>query len=103
MQGLEKILPHVLIQIKLLIHKIILVINDAKNDIENYIGANSFAEIAFGFYFNKQVYLLNGIYEPYKDDLIGWNVNTLKGNLDKLNIEVNNIRLKNFFEGVLYK
>lgn len=65
-------------------NKIILVVNETKNGIGNYIGPNSFAEIAFGFYFNKQVYLLNDIYEPYKDELIGWNVITLKGNLDKL-------------------
>lgn len=65
-------------------NKIILVVNDAKNGIENYIGANSFAEIAFGFYFNKQVYLLNDIYGPYKDELIGWNVIALKGSLNKL-------------------
>ena len=65
-------------------NKIILVVNDTKNGVENYIGANSFAEIAFGFYFNKQVYLLNDIYEPYKDELIGWNIITLKGDLDKL-------------------
>ena len=55
----------------------ILIVNASKNDIENYIGPNSFAEIAFGFYFNKDVFLLNDIYEPYKDELVGWNVKCL--------------------------
>lgn len=59
-----------------------MVVNATKNGIDNYIGPNSFAEIAFGFYFNKRVYLLNDIYEPYKDELEGWKVIPLKGNLD---------------------
>ncbi len=66
-------------------NEIILVVNAPKNGIENYIGPNSFAEIAFGFYFHKKVYLLNDIYDPYKDELMGWNVIPLKGDLKKLN------------------
>ena len=65
-------------------NEIILIINEPKNGIDNYIGANSFAEIAFGFYFKKRVYLLNDIYEPYKDELIGWGVTPLKGDLSKI-------------------
>ena len=65
-------------------NEIILIINETKNGIENYIGANSFAEIAFGYYYNKRVYLLNDIYEPYKDELIGWGVTPLKGDLSKI-------------------
>ncbi len=63
-------------------NEIILIVNEIKNGIENYIGPNSFAEIAFGFYFRKKVYLLNDIYEPYKDELIGWKVMPLKGDLN---------------------
>ncbi len=65
-------------------NKIILIINETKNGIENYIGANSFAEIAFGFYFKKDVYLINDIYDPYKDELVGWGVVPLKGDLLKI-------------------
>ena len=65
-------------------NNIILIVNDTKNGIQNYIGPNSFAEIAFGFYFNKKVYLLNDIYEPYKDELIAWGVIPLNGNLKLL-------------------
>lgn len=63
---------------------VILIVNAEKNGIDNYIGPNSFAEIAFGFYHNKRVYLLNDIYEPYRDELMGWGVICLKGNLDKI-------------------
>ena len=63
-------------------NEIILIVNAKKNEIENYIGPNSFAEIAFGFYFNKKVYLLNDYYEPYLDELTAWNVAPLKGNLE---------------------
>ena len=34
----------------------VLIVNDEKNGIPNYIGANSFAELAFGFYFGKKVF-----------------------------------------------
>lgn len=65
-------------------NEILLVVNSNRNGIDNYIGANSFAEIAFGFQFNKNVYLLNDIYEPFKDELIGWNIKVLKGDLSCL-------------------
>lgn len=86
MQGLDKIIAsraH-LNRIVNPENEIVLIVNDTKNGIENYIGPNSFAEIAFGFYFNKKVYLLNDIYEPYKDELVGWKVIPLKGNLNKI-------------------
>lgn len=74
----------------------ILVVNATKNGIKNYIGPNSFAEIAMAFYNNKDVFLLNDIYEPYKDEILGWGVKCLHGNLNLLkeNIEmdvVNNL------------
>jgi len=62
----------------------IIVVNATKNGIENYIGPNSFAEIAFGFYFNKKVFLLNDVYDQYKDEIVGWNVIPLKGDLNNL-------------------
>lgn len=86
MQGLDKIIASRAHLDRVINpeNEIILIVNDTKNDTENYIGPNSFVEIAFGFYYNKKVYLLNDIYEPYKDELIGWNVIPLKGNLDKI-------------------
>ena len=61
---------------------IVLIVNATKNNIENYIGPNSFAEIAFGFYFGKKVYLLNDIYQPYEDELVGWKITPLNGDLE---------------------
>ena len=63
----------------------ILIVNAKKGDIENYIGPNSFAEIAFGYYYHKNVFLLNDIYEPYRDELEGWDIIPLRGNLKHLN------------------
>ena len=62
----------------------VLIINEDKNGKKNYIGANSFAEIAMGFYFGKKVFLKNDIYEPYADELIGWGVIPLKGHLENM-------------------
>lgn len=55
-----------------------------KNEISNYIGANSFAEIAFGFYYGEIVYLLNDIYESYAEELVAWEVIPLQGDLNKI-------------------
>lgn len=62
----------------------ILVVNQDKGEAKNYIGPNTFAEIAFAYYYNKKVFLLNDIYEPYKDELEGWKVLTLNGNLENI-------------------
>ena len=63
---------------------IVLAVNVTKNGIDNYIGPNTFAEIAMAFYFNKKIYLLNDIYEPYRDELEGWKAIALKGNLEDI-------------------
>ena len=58
MQGLEKVIAsraH-FDRISNPENDTILIVNETKNGIENYIGPNSFAEIAFGFYFNKRVF-----------------------------------------------
>ena len=62
----------------------VLIINENKGEEENYIGPNSFAEVAMGFYFGKKVYLKNDIYIPYQDELIGWGVIPLKGDIYKI-------------------
>ena len=86
MQGLDKIIASRAHMDRIIDpnNEIILIVNEPKNGIDNYIGANSFAEIAFGFYFKKRVYLLNDIYEPYKDEIIGWGVTPLKGDISKI-------------------
>ena len=86
MQGLDKIIASRAHMDRIVDpnNEIVLIVNEPKNGIDNYIGANSFAEIAFGFYFKKRVYLLNDIYEPYKDEIIGWGVTPLKGDITKI-------------------
>lgn len=44
----------------------ILVINQDKGGFQNYIGPNTFAEIAFAFHFHKKIFLLNDLYDPLK-------------------------------------
>ena len=61
---------------------VLLAVNEPKNGIENYIGPNTFAEIAMAFYKQKKVYVLNDLYEPYLDELEGWGVIPLKGDLE---------------------
>ena len=39
------------------------------------------------FYKEKKVYVLNDLYKPYLDELEGWGVIPLKGDLDKLKNE----------------
>lgn len=60
----------------------LLIVNENKNGVDNYIGANGFAELAFGFYKGRKIYLLNDIYEPYSEELLAWEVIPLKGNID---------------------
>ena len=86
MQGLDKIIASRAHTDRVVDpnNEIILIVNEPKNGIDNYIGPNSFAEIAFGFYFKKRVYLLNDIYEPFKDELLGWGVTPLKGDINKI-------------------
>jgi hypothetical protein len=59
----------------------ILVVNDTKDGRANYIGASAFAEIAIAFYFSKKIFILNDIYNPYKDELSAWGVIPLNGEL----------------------
>ena len=60
----------------------LLIVNENKNGQDNYIGANGFAELAFGFYKGKKIFLLNDIYEPFSEELNAWEVIPLKGNLE---------------------
>ena len=62
----------------------VLAVNDMKRGIENYIGASTFAEIAIAFYFGKKIFVLNEIFEPYKDELSAWSVVPLNGNLSNI-------------------
>ncbi len=62
----------------------LLIVNETNKDQNNYIGANGFAELAFGFYKGRKIFLLNDIYEPYEEELVAWEVIPLKGNISKI-------------------
>ena len=46
--------------------------------------------MAFAFYHNKKVFLLYDVYEPYKDEILGWDVIPLNGNIKTLIDYMNN-------------
>ncbi len=62
----------------------VLVFNLKKHDMCDYIGPNTFAEIAVSFSNRKKVYLMFGIPSVYEDELRAWRVNSLDGKIEKL-------------------
>ena len=62
----------------------ILVVNGKKRNVDNYIGANSLAEIALAFALNKKIFLLYGMPSIYSDELLAWGAMPLMGNLQPL-------------------
>lgn len=67
----------------------VLIYNQEKNGVSNYIGANTLVELAMAFMWNRKIFLLNEIYEPLKDELIAWKSICLKGNLTRLISDIN--------------
>jgi len=61
----------------------ILVVNLDKNEIKNYIGANTFLEIGFAYYLKKKIFLLNPIPEQgyIEDEIQTVEPTVLNGNL----------------------
>ena len=72
----------------------VLVINPKRHGIINYIGPNTFAEIAVAFSNRKKVYLMYGIPNIYEDELQAWRATSLNGILDKLIIHYNEVCCK---------
>ncbi len=69
----------------------ILVANYDKNGVRNYIGANTFLEMAFAYVLNKPIFLLNDI--PSQDngvEIRGMKPVVLRGNLNKINSQISN-------------
>lgn len=60
----------------------VMVINEERKNIKNYIGGNSFLEMAFAHVLNKDIFLLNPIPEiGYSDELIAMHPVILNGDL----------------------
>jgi hypothetical protein len=65
---------------------IILVINEEKHGIANYIGGNVLIEMALAFYLNKPIYLLNNMPKesPFLEEIIAMQPILLGGKLNSL-------------------
>lgn len=66
----------------------ILVCNFTKNDIENYIGANTFLEMGFAYYHDKPIFTLNPLpdYKYINDEILSFGVKNLNGDLNNVSI-----------------
>ncbi len=66
----------------------ILVVNDEKNGVPGYIGANVLMEMGLAFYLNKPIYVLNSVSPdtPAFEEIIGMNSIVIKGDLDKIRL-----------------
>src|SRR5258708_26680133 len=72
------------VEIKRHVTYAILVVNERKNGIQNYIGANTFAEIAVAFNARKRIFILNEWYSMYEEELAAWGAVQLRGELHDL-------------------
>lgn len=66
----------------------VLIYNAEKRGLANYIGANTLAELAMAFTWNRKIFLFNDIYLPLKDELQAWDSICLHGDLKRLKDEV---------------
>lgn len=64
--------------------KALLVANLDRHDTDNYIGPNTFAEIAVAFADDRPVYLLQDMPAMYEDELRAWGVQCLHGDVGRL-------------------
>lgn len=64
----------------------ILVINDEKNGIKGYIGANVLMEIGIAFYFKKKIYIWNDVEQgaPYREELNAFDVKFINQNISSI-------------------
>jgi len=66
----------------------ILVVNDTKNSISGYIGANTLMEITIAYYLNKKVFILNEISSdnPVYDEILAIEAIVLSGDISKISL-----------------
>jgi hypothetical protein len=63
----------------------VLVINNDKNGITNYIGGNTFLEMGFAHALSKKIFLLHSVPEiSYKDEIIAMQPVVLDGDLTRI-------------------
>ena len=88
-KGASNIIKYNLIKkhyIKILCSDAILVVNEKKDLIENYIGGNSFLEIGLAYVNNKKIFILNGLPKGinYEEEILGMQPIVLNGDLNKI-------------------
>ncbi len=63
----------------------ILILNHNKNNIPNYVGANTLLEMGLAFHLNKKLFLLNDIPEiSYKEEILGMKPTVISQDLTKI-------------------
>lgn len=63
----------------------VLILNYDKNDIRNYIGANTLLEMGLALHLNKKIFLLNDIPEiSYKEEVLGMKPIVINQDLAKI-------------------
>ncbi len=64
----------------------VLVVNNEKHGVQNYIGGNVLMEMAIGFHLHKPIYLLNDIptESPFLEEIVGMGSVPLNGDLRQL-------------------
>ncbi|MBR3176942.1 hypothetical protein IKF25_03175 [Candidatus Saccharibacteria bacterium] len=64
----------------------VLICNFTKNNVENYIGANTFLEMGFAYYYAKPTYTINPLpdYKYIDDEIKSFDVTVLNGDLTKI-------------------
>ena len=63
----------------------ILILNYDKNNIPNYIGANTLLELGLAFHLNKKLFLLNDIPKMnYREEILGMKPVVIRGDLTKI-------------------
>lgn len=63
----------------------VLVVNEEKSGIQNYIGGNTLMEMGFAYVLNKRIYLLNQVPQlSYTDEIIAMKPIILEGNLKRI-------------------
>ncbi|MDD5341538.1 MAG: hypothetical protein PHC97_03850 [Patescibacteria group bacterium] len=70
---------------KVMISEAILVLNYRKNNIDGYIGANTFLEMGLAFHNRKKIFLLNRIPDvSFGEEILGMKPIILNGDLTKI-------------------
>lgn len=66
----------------------VVVVNVAKYGVRDYIGPNTFGEIAVAFAHHKRVFLWQGIPDQYEEELVAWGAEALLGELGRVSVAI---------------